>query len=597
MLDRNASPQHGPEARNASARRSRARASGRIGLGQGRRRFYHAIWHRVSSTVARRIVLLNLGGLLALLIGFLWLNQTRDSVIDARVQSLYTQAEIIAAAVAASAAVETDSITVDPDKLLEQQAGEPAPDMSGDSIQFSINPERVAPALRRLVSPTRTRARLFDRDGAQLLDTKYFFAAGEVLTYDLPPPSTEDVTLFERSWNAIRRRLGRMDVTPAAEDSANGRAYQEVVRALIGGTGSVVRVNAKGQTIVSVAVPVKRFRTVQGALMLMTQEGDVDRVIADERLNIFLVFAIAASVMMILSFLMAGSIAEPLHKLAQAADRVRRGTRSRQEIPDYTHRPDEIGNLSGALRDMTQSLYTRIEAIESFAADVAHELKNPLTSLRSAVETLPLAKTDEARSRLMSVIQHDVKRLNRLITDISSASRLDAELARDEATAIDLSQLATAVTQMANDLTRRDGVTVTVEVANPPAGVAHPFTVVGHDSRLVQVLNNLVDNARSFSSAGSTVRLKCARIGSDVVLTVDDDGPGIPEHALDRIFERFYTDRPNQGFGQNSGLGLSISQQIAEAHGGEITAENRRGADGKVLGARFVVSIPASHGV
>ena len=595
MLDRNVTRSHeGPEASRKPPSRGHGRSRRWFIL---RSRFFRVIWNRLSSTVARRIVLLNLGGLIALLLGFLWLNQTRDSVIDARVQSLYTQAEIIAAAVAASATVETDAIAIDPDKLLELQAGESTGpgDNAREAIEFSINPEKVAPALRRLVSPTRTRARLFDRDGMQLLDTKNFYSAGEVMKFDLPPPLLDEhATVFERSWNAIKRKLGRMDVTPA-DDSVSGRSYQEVVRALIGGTGSVVRVNARGQTIVSVAVPVKRFRTVQGALMLMTQEGDVDRVIADERKNILLVFLIAASVMMILSFLLAGSIAEPLRRLALAAERVRRGTTARQEIPDYTDRPDEIGHLSGALRDMTRAMYSRIEAIESFAADVAHELKNPLTSLRSAVETLPLAKTEESRSRLMSVIQHDVRRLDRLITDISSASRLDAELARSEAEPVDLARLAEVVTQMANDLRRGDNVTVTLTVAPPPTGLKLPFTVLGHDSRLVQVLNNLVDNARSFSPEGGVVRMACRRTGPAVILTVDDDGPGIPEHALNRVFERFYTDRPNQGFGQNSGLGLSISRQIAEAHGGSITAENRQDAAGRVLGARFIVTIPALH--
>jgi two-component system sensor histidine kinase ChvG len=594
VLDRSSKGTPPQEADTAAARARR-------GLGQSRRGglsrlFVRRFWSRLSSTVARRIVLLNLGGLVALFLGFLWLNQTRDSVIDARVQSLYTQAEIIAAAVAASASLEADNntITIDPDKLLELQAGESArpPDSARDVIEFSINPEQVAPALRRLVSPTRTRARLFDRDGALLLDTRNFYAPGDVMKSDLPPPASDEATLFERSWNAIRRRLGRMDVTPTYEDSANGRNYQEVARALIGGTGSVVRVNTSGQTIVSVAVPVKRFRTVQGVLMLMTQEGDIDRVIAEERMNLFLVFAIAASVMMILSFLMAGSIAEPLHKLAQAAERVRRGTKARAEIPDFTDRSDEIGHLSGALRDMTQALYRRIEAIESFAADVAHELKNPLTSLRSAVETLPLAKNEAARARLMGVIQHDVRRLDRLITDISSASRLDAEMARSEAAPVDMARLAEAVMAMANDVRGQD-VRVSLSVAPAPTGIADPFTVAGHDSRLVQVLNNLVDNARSFSPEGGSVRIACRRDEEDVILTVDDDGPGIPDHALTRIFERFYTDRPNQGFGQNSGLGLSISQQIVEAHHGSITAENRKDAAGKVLGARFTVVLPA----
>jgi two-component system sensor histidine kinase ChvG len=556
------------------------------------RKLRRALRARLSSSVSRRIILLNLAGLLALLLGFLWLNQTREGVIDARVQSLFTQAEIIASAIAASASVDTDVITLDPDKLLQMQVGEASGGTADDpsAIEFSINPEKVAPVLRRLVTPTRNRARVFDREGALLLDTRAFYSPGEIAKLDLPPPGEEEFTLFERSWSAIRRRLGRMDL-PAYEESGSGRSYQEVVRALVGGTGSVVRVNAAGQTIVSVAVPVKRYRSIQGALMLTTQEGDIDRIIAEERINILLVFMIAAGVMLVLSFLLAGTIAEPLRKLAEASDRVRRGVGGRQEIPDYSDRPDEIGHLSGSLRDMTQALYNRIEAIESFAADVAHELKNPLTSLRSAVETLPLAKTTDSRNRLLSIIQHDVRRLDRLITDISSASRLDAELARAEAEPVEMRRLLEAVASMANDVDRGDGVTVRLAFpAGRPQGDA-PL-VLGHDSRLVQVFNNLIDNARSFSPEGGEVRVSCGVEGGEVTVTVDDDGPGIPPHALTRVFERFYTDRPDQGFGQNSGLGLSISRQIVEAHKGSIHAENRLDAQGRTLGARFVVKLP-----
>lgn len=582
MLDRNRTPPGGEASSSSPAR-------WRISL----RRLWRSLWRRLSSSVARRIVLLNLSGLVALLVAFLWLNQTRDSVIDARVQSLYTQAEIIAAAVAASATVETDSITVDPDKLLQMQAGDApgAVDESQAAIEFSINPERVAPALRRLVGPTRNRARLFDRDGLQLLDTRSFYSAGQILKMDLPAPGEDDeATLFERSWSALKRRFGRMDV-PTYEDATSARSYQEVQRALTGSQSSVVRVTTSGQTIVSVAVPVKKYRTVQGALMLMTQEGDIDRVIADERLGILMVFLIAAGVMLVLSLLLAGTIAEPLRKLSRAADRVRRSIQAREEIPDFSDRSDEIGDLSGALRDMTQALYTRIEAIESFAADVAHELKNPLTSLRSAVETLPLARSEESRSRLMEVIQHDVRRLDRLITDISSASRLDAELARSEAAPVDLARLLETVVGMADDLGQKKGVSVTL-VLDPAGAGGSVFGVIGHDSRLVQVFNNLLDNARSFSAAGQSVLVTCRRRDDVIVVTVEDEGPGIPDHALTRIFERFYTDRPDQGFGQNSGLGLSISQQIVEAHHGTIRAENRVDPEGRVQGARFIVTLP-----
>ena len=548
--------------------------------------------------------MLNLGGLVALLLGFLYLNQFRAGLIDARVQSLQTQGEIIAAAVAASATVDTDAITIDPEKLLQLAPGESTGGEDQPSLEFSINPESIGPVLRRLVSPTRTRARIYDRDGFLLVDSRSLASRSNILRFDLPVVGQEDLPLFERSWNAVKRSFGKVD-PPLAEELAagNGKAYPEVVRALAGSSQSVVRLNARGETIVSVAVPVQRFRVVRGALLLSTQGGDIDTIIASERWAILRIFLVSAGVMFLLSLFLAGTIAEPMRRLAEAADRVRRGINSRQEIPDYTARSDEIGHLSGALRDMTRALYNRIEAIESFAADVAHELKNPLTSLRSAVETLPRARNDESRSRLMAVIQHDVRRLDRLISDISDASRLDAELARADMAPVDLASLLTAVTGMANQHDSAGSIKVRLDLAPGAANIGG-----GHDSRLAQVINNLIDNARSFSASHGQVRVALRpAMGASVAgpqagvqkpgyeIIIDDDGPGIPDHAVERIFERFYTDRPGQGFGQNSGLGLSISRQIVEAHQGSIRAVNRQlpGDPGAgVAGARFVIWLP-----
>jgi two-component system sensor histidine kinase ChvG len=301
--------------------------------------------------------------------------------------------------------------------------------------------------------------------------------------------------------------------------------------------------------------------------------------------------------MTVLSMVLARTIAGPVRRLADAAERVRRRVRSRVEIPDFTHRKDEIGDLSGTLRDMTNVLYSRIEAIESFAADVAHELKNPLTSLRSAVETIPLAKTQESKQRLFAVIQHDVSRLDRLISDISDASRLDAELQRQESAPVNLHTLLNTVVSVANEVRLDDGVNVALSFEG---GGPKAFIVPGHDSRIGQVIDNLIANARSFSAPGGSVRVTARRIRDMVEIVVDDDGPGIRPDAMVKIFDRFYTDRPHQGFGNNSGLGLSISKQIIEAHGGKIWAENRRGvpthdgADPLILGARFVLQLPAA---
>ena len=439
------------------------------------------------SSLTRRIVSLNIAGLVALVASILYLSQFRAGLIDARAQSLLVQAEIIAGAIAASATVETNTITIDPDRLLDLKPGETygAPD-EYSGLDFPINPERVAPVLRRLISPTKTRARIFDRDGGLILDSRNLYGRGDVLRFELPPPSVEKPGLAERTRTAIRTWLNRGDLPLYRElGPENGKGYQEVGQSLDGQKSSMVRVNERGEVIVSVAVPVQRFREVHGALMLSTQGDDIDQMVTAERLAILKVGGVASAVMIMLSLLLASTIAGPVRRLADSAERVRRRIRTRVEIPDFTGRRDEIGHLSGALRDMTDALYNRIEAIEMFAADVAHELKNPLTSLRSAVETLPLARTENSRSRLLAVIEHDVKRLDRLISDISDASRLDAELQRQDTAPVDLRRLLTTLTSVANET--RLGHDVAVDIRFEGRGPADSFSVPGHDSRLGQV--------------------------------------------------------------------------------------------------------------
>ncbi len=354
-----------------------------------------------------------------------------------------------------------------------------------------------------------------------------------------------------------------------------------------------MRANSAGELIVSVALPVTRFKAVLGALVLSTEGGDIDAIVSAERAAILRVFLVALAVSVILSLALAGAIARPLRRLADAAMRssaagARSIDPSRVHFPDMTHRADEIGYLSGALREMTAALYARMEAVERFAADVAHEIKNPLTSLRSAVETMRRAEAAPMRERLMKVIEHDVRRLDRLVTDISNASRLDAELAREDMGAVDLAALLHAVAQVADQ--RRARVRVKVLEA--------PLVCRGLDGRLGQVFRNLVENAASFSPPDGEVLVTARRAGADRVrITVEDTGPGVPEEHLAAIFTRFYSDRPGyEEYGDHSGLGLSISRQIVEAHGGSIWGENIRpkGAapDSPALGARFVVELP-----
>lgn len=556
---------------------------------------------RASSSLTRRIVVLNLAGLVALLIGFMTLNQFRQGLIEARVGSLLIQGEIIAGAITASATVDTGAIVMDPDRLLQMQAGEPSStaEETLSPLEFSINPERVAPLLRRLVTPTGTRARIYDHEGTLTLDTRTLYSRGDLQRSDLqrvePQPLKKSApSLVERAYSGIAGLFGRD--RPASEETgpSDARRLAEVQRALAGQAASTVRTNERGETIVSVAVPIQRQRAVRGALLLSTQGGAIDAILASERFALLQVFLVAALVMIVLSALLAGAIAGPVRRLADAAERVRRGIKSRQEIPDFTSRSDEIGHLSGALRDMTQALYNRIDAIESFAADVAHELKNPLTSLRSAVETLPVAKTENSRERLMSIIQHDVRRLDRLISDISDASRLEAELARSEAEPVDMHRLLETLAAVANERRRPHEPRIVLSVDPAPADA---YMVPGHDSRLGQVFTNLLDNARSFSPPETVVDVRLRLVREGIEAVVEDHGPGIPDHALERIFERFYTDRPDHGFGQNSGLGLSISRQIVQAHGGTVAASNRTssGTPPYDTGARFTTVLPRAR--
>jgi two-component system sensor histidine kinase ChvG len=574
---------------------SRARKSSRRGwrvvltplfkLFAGIRRFLDIA---IFSSLTRRIVVLNMAGLLVLVGGILYLNQWRAGLIDARVQSLRVQGEIIAAAIAASATVDSDIISIDPDRLLDAQAGTISPFSYFDpTLEFPINPERVAPLLRNLITPTRTRARIYDNGGLLILDSESIYARGEVLRQSIDTSRTSNFFLVDWFNALISWAPGGNYPTYQEYQADEGTRYPEVASALQGAPADFVRVDAQNQLVVSVAVPVQRLRAIVGAILLSTEPGEIDAVVAQERWSILRIAMIAAGVQVVLSLLLAGTIAGPMRRLSAAAERVQTAGNARAEIPDLTDRPDEIGHLSGALRRMTDALYNRIEAIERFAADVAHELKNPLTSLRSAVETLPLAKKPEDRERLTNIIQHDVKRLDRLITDISSASRLDAELARESAERVDVEKLADAMVAIQKDVAAGRDVAV---VLGKRSGRGNTL-VNGHESRLAQVFANLIDNAVSFSPPGGTVTVAVSTEGEAITVTVTDEGPGITGD-VGRIFQRFYTDRPEtESFGNHSGLGLSICKQIVEAHKGSIRAHNRTDRSGAV----FTIVLPRAR--
>jgi len=328
---------------------------------------------------------------------------------------------------------------------------------------------------------------------------------------------------------------------------------------------------------------VQRFKAVYGVLLVSTEGGDIDDVLREERATLLEVFVVAIGVMLASSILLSRFIARPVLALADAADRVRGGHAGRETIPSMEERGDEIGDLAASFSAMTRALYDRIDAIERFAADVAHELKNPLTSLKSAVEMLARAKDDTAREKLMAIVRNDVKRIDRLITDISDASRLDAELSRESSEPVDLTHLLETIVEVYRFTEISKGVEVKLDLDLPKDTI-----VLGRDERLGQVIRNLIDNAVSFSPEGGTVGVTARAQNGVAAVIVEDRGPGIPPDNLETIFDRFYTERPHEhGFGKNSGLGLSIARQIVVSTGGSIRAENRDGG-----GARFIVELP-----
>ena len=501
---------------------------------------------------------------------------------------------MIAAAIASDARVEKGNLQFNPAKLgAGPESMAPYRDDGFAKLELSIKPERVAPILRRLSQPTKTRARIYDRDGTLVVDSSALLTRGQVSRTDPAVPVATERAKTKNFWTRLKAWLIDQDLPVYREiGSGNGLSYPEVRMAMSGSSTPMLLLTDAGEQIVSMAVPIKRLAAVEGVLLLSTKPGEIDAVLAEERSLIWTLAAIALGATILTSFLLARTVAGPMRRLSEAADHVSRSISARQDLPEFEGRTDEVGQMASAFKSMTASLYRRIAASERFAADVAHELKNPLTAARSTAESLGYAKSEEQRAQLVQQIQLELKRLNRLITDVSNASRLDAELARKQMNPVDLTSVVAAV----EDIFRDDATTGGrhMQTALEPTRSEGAYLVEGDEGRLAQVLTNLVDNALSFSPPGGTVTLRGQSRAGFVEIYVDDEGPGIPNDRLDKIFERFYTDRPGTENlrGKNSGLGLSISREIVIAHNGRIWAENRM-AKGEVCGARFVVRLPA----
>ncbi|MGE3474376.1 MAG: stimulus-sensing domain-containing protein [Rhodospirillaceae bacterium] len=539
---------------------------------------------RIFSPLTLRILAVNLTAPVLLVLGLLFLDQYEDTLIAAELDALRTQGELMAASIGEGAVIISDTDAI--------------PLFTPEGAMRVIDPDPARQLLRRQGTIARLRAQLFDRDGKLLADSRLLQGpGGEVQVQDLPPMESSQVLRFVHA--VYDKTIGRLTVDRTLEPyndqmRANGPDIKEVMNALQAGeAGNSVRLRNDGQKILSVAVPVQFYKQIVGALLVSRDGSNVDKRMFAVRGSILGMFAWVLALTVLTSLFLAGTIARPVRRLATSAKRVRDSKNRQHTIPDLSKRNDEIGELSEALRDMTESLWRRMDATEHFAADVAHEIKNPLTSLRSAVETVGRVKDPEQQKRLMSIIMDDVARLDRLISEISDASRLDAEMSRAEMSPVKIKPLVQALSEVQNANDNPDA--PRAQVIEDPAQKGD-LTVFGLESRIGQVFRNLIGNASSFSPPQGVISIRAGRQGRYVIVTVEDQGPGIPEGKEAAIFGRFYSERPEgEKFGTHSGLGLSISKTIVEGHRGQIYAENIVGDDGSVKGARFVVLLPAAH--
>lgn len=519
------------------------------------------------SPLTRRILALNVLALAILVGGVMYLGRYQDRLIQDELEALNTEARIFGGALGVGAVV----------------------DVPGAGLRLA--PDLARLMVRGLAEPTETRTRLFDAAGTLIGDSQGPEAPGVA---PLPPDPSPGwlVDRLGRFYDTIAHAFPSRDQLPVFRESPllQANLATDLQQALAGEASAIAWTTPEGGLTLTAAVPVKHD-TVLGALLLTQNGNRIEAAVQSVRLDILHVFAVTLTVTVALSLYLASSIVRPIRLLAQAADQVRRGHGRHQEIPDFTNRHDEIGELSLALREMTSALWARMDAIEHFAADVSHELKNPLSSLRSAVETAARIHDIERQRPLMAIIEDDVRRLDRLISDISHASRIDAELSRAETEAVDVGAILRMLADIHTATTAGEADQAPRLEARLPTGV--DLTVRGFEGRLVQVFQNLIANALSFSAPGGVVTLAARRDGQAVEITVTDHGPGIPEGKLEAIFDRFYSERPpTEKFGTHSGLGLSISKQIVEAHHGTIVARNRLAPDGSVTGAVFTVRLP-----
>jgi two-component system sensor histidine kinase ChvG len=521
------------------------------------------------SPLARKIVTFNLLAILIIVCGVLFLNPSRDNLGFQRASGMVNEVELIA-------------------DVFEAQlpAGAPINLMTGDGIN-------VVDTLSGLDLRSGVEVFVFD-PSATLVAGRRASADKQVAGLEQDTNRTFLTDFLNTAWEGLASLFARRAIEPTTADAVS-RAQAAVDGTLSLGTNVTSEFDAQGQELFRVATPLKQGERTVGVVVMLSAAGELDGYVRQEREQVLQLFVLGVIVSVAMSLLLASTIANPLSDLAAAAElgrdkNARKMAPTRVRIPDLTARPDEIGRLSGALRGMVSALYDRIEANEQFAADVAHEIKNPLASLRSAVGTMRVAKREDQREKLLEVIEHDVRRLDRLVSDISNASRLDSELVKEDEEEFDLIKMLNNLGEFLGQQAQEKGVDFLTDFPN------EPIVVSGLEGRLAQVFVNLISNATSFCEEGDAIRLWVRRRDNRVLVVVEDTGPGIPEGALTKVFKRFYSERPEGQFGNNSGLGLAISKQIVEAHGGVIWAENIRPTEADLtsdpLGARFVVGLP-----
>jgi two-component system sensor histidine kinase ChvG len=521
------------------------------------------------SPIARKIITFNLIALMLLIGGVLYLNPSRDHLAYQRANGLVHEAELIA-------------------DVLEGQlpAAAPVNFATGDGIN-------VPQALAEMNLRGGVQVFVYDTSGAEIASIMDEISSQDIAGLTREESSTAITDTLNRVWHGIAGLIGRETADTATFDTSSF-VQQSFDTAISNGT-YVHTDSTNGKTTFVVVTPILQGDTPVGVVAIANAAGELDRLVAQEREQVLRLFLVGIVISVGLSLVLASTIANPLADLATAAElgrdkNARKMSPTKVRIPDLTARPDEIGRLSGALRGMVQALYERIEGNEQFAADVAHEIKNPLASLRSAVGTMRIAKREDQREKMLEVIEHDVRRLDRLVSDISNASRLDSELVKEEEESFDLMKMIGNLNEFLGKEADDKGIDY---IADLPEG---PLIVQGLEGRLAQVFVNLITNAISFCEEGDAVRVWARRRENRILVVVEDTGPGIPSEALSKVFQRFYSERPEGQFGNNSGLGLAISKQIVEAHGGVIWAENIRPTEADVtsepLGARFVVGLP-----